>query len=686
MENMLQIIDEELKASNKGQKPVNIYLSKKDAEESVYTTTLPFALDGDFVLTAPNLEGEIAVQVETDEETMTVSVTGVHCEALQINASLSKDESTILRAIAQMMSTSPEFRAQPSFIVGPPGTGKTKVITKILAEAMLLNEKILVLSPTNMAVENVFERIDTKAMNLKEGEVILTIKTEEAKLKRFSYKEVAKKKLAPIEDEIELLNYAKEEIYGKKRELESKIYSLVSSEESDIIVLSNLEKEHRERTSTLSGINDELASVNHRIDSLTSNAFIKTVAGAFMSTKLEELEDQRKLLEKKNSTLEASIKSLDTRIVDAKNVKNKSARVVLDIRKSLNELNNGFKEIAARLDELNKEMAELKAENVFNDARIVGATLVSAALNQRIQNGEFDKIIVDEASMALVPTLLVAANALKKEKEYEPKKIQYKEDTELYAAQNKAVEMSLNHRIVFVGDPKQLSPIAKTYEMKKSIFEWHNIDQLFNGVKMDNAVFLDINFRNHPDITKLASDMFYGGLLKSGKKHDGSRSIFIRYSKSLMIPKDKSFANQGNAAVVLQQVEHALAKGRRSIGVITPYRAQADLLNESFEAYRAKYPDADIQAGTVHKFQGKEKDIVIFDITYSPAEGAKLNIPATYQGGADSETAKLLNVAMTRAESFFVLVGNVAHISHLQNKNLILQQWAEKIRELQENS
>ena len=75
-----------------------------------------------------------------------------------------------------------------------------------------------------------------------------------------------------------------------------------------------------------------------------------------------------------------------------------------------------------------------------------------------------------------------------------------------------------------------------------------------------------------------------------------------------MTSVDSSFVNLGNSDIVVEQITKALAKGRRSVGVITPYKEQAKLLNKKLESLRSIYPDADIQAGTIHKFQGKEKD------------------------------------------------------------------------------
>ena len=52
------------------------------------------------------------------------------------------------------------FENRISVITGPPGTGKTQVILNLLANALIRNKKVLVVSKNNKAVENVKDRYD----------------------------------------------------------------------------------------------------------------------------------------------------------------------------------------------------------------------------------------------------------------------------------------------------------------------------------------------------------------------------------------------------------------------------------------------------------------------------------------------------------------------------------------------
>jgi RecA/RadA recombinase len=60
---------------------------------------------------------------------------------------------------SQLAAVEQAFRAQVSVIEGPPGTGKTQTILNILANILLRGQTVAVLSNNNAAVENVYEKL-----------------------------------------------------------------------------------------------------------------------------------------------------------------------------------------------------------------------------------------------------------------------------------------------------------------------------------------------------------------------------------------------------------------------------------------------------------------------------------------------------------------------------------------------
>lgn len=662
---LVKWIDEEIRQSNRATKPINVHFVQ--TAEGIYKASLPFKIDGDYVLNSKhhkdkgvNLswhDGQVTMELESEEE--------------RINAFLTADNSSLLNAVKQSLRGE-NLQVEPAFIVGPPGTGKTKVITKVLGELRKNGLKVLMLSSTNMAVENVFERMDHESS--KDGEMVLTIKTEQESLEKLSVDSIKKRRLSPIEDELEVLKIAIDEIVKIKRDAQPEIERLRNEKEAHATTLSNLKRDGLMVQHKLKKASEALGEVELRINALASNTLLEKVAKVIMGKKIQELNLEKQRHSIIVEDLQNQVAILDEKILKISTEDNSSADRIKKALEELAEATKSHGEIAEKIKALQKEAEAIRNDNIFDDAWIVGATLFNAALNQRIQNAEFDVIIVDEASMALVPLLIASAQALNSK---ELPEIEYENDESLYEAQNRAVRLMLKSKLIFVGDPMQLPPIARTYELKKSIFEHYGVEEIFNGHQVANTVLLDTNFRNHPHIVNCASRLFYGGLLKSGRCDDGKDSLYMRKSTSKMVSSEGSYINDGNMRIVVEQARRALERGRRSIGVITPYKKQASKINAAFEELKTAYPDADIQAGTVHTFQGKEKDIIIYDLTYAPAMDG--SVPATYQGDIFSSTAKLLNVAMTRAEGFFIVVGDIDGIQALPHQNLILKDWINEV-------
>jgi hypothetical protein len=662
-------IDNEIQSSRQDQKVINLVLVKD--EEGVFKAYTSLKLEGEYMLTTKGVDKKI---VQIEQVSNQISVFGLDIDEAEINVFLTKNTTSLLSTVKERLKRD-DLQSEPFFIVGPPGTGKTKVITKIIEEAIKTDKRVLVVSPTNMAVENVFERMNLDSF--KDGEVLLTIKTDNEALIPLNPVLINKRRKESIKDEISLLKEIQEELLAKRREIEPLLYSAQKDEESISTLLANLKKEIELKSVELKKLGFEAKGYSSKIDALTSNILIRSLSEILLSKKVDKLKEKKSEVNDKMVKLIKEINSLEKkRKTDKHNLK----------KDKLCLLNKEHKEVLINLQKVKEEIAKLEKQvdllsknTLLSKAKIVGATLPSAATSKIIQREKFDMVIVDESSMALFPMLVSTSQVLNEAKKQ--KHVEYIPDKAFTKMQNKAVEESLKKQLVIIGDPRQLSPIAKTQKMKETVFDVYGIERIFDKEKVANTIFLDINFRNHPDIVNLISNFFYGGLLKSGKTAtSNSKSLFIRRSLSKMTPSEGSYVNAGNVNIVIEQVKKALERGRRSIGVITPYRKQADFINEQLKPLRDEYIDSDIQAGTIHKFQGKEKEIIIYDITFSPSQNGAL--PKTYEGGKNSEVAKLLNVATTRAEDFFILIGDTDGISHLKDDSVFVQ-WVQKIQKLQ---
>ena len=666
---IMEVIDREITLSVKNEKPLYIQLFK---DEYLYKGVSSVKVEGEYFLTAQGIAANTPVSIKYDAGV--VSVSGLdECQEQMLNAYLLKNNAAILTAVKQKLNRD-ELAVKPAFLVGPPGTGKSTVIVNAIKES-IKTERILVLSPTHMAVENVFERLDLDALGLEDGEIILNINTENESLKAYHSDVITGISRTQIADEQEIMKSAKEDLNKKRRDAETLVFDFKNRIEQEEILEKNISTDIAQIEDKIKKERLTLKELEKRLVLIESNSILNSISALFTSGshKADEIRNSISFSVKQIEIYERALFSKK----DELNSISKIDKVPLATKeKELREINNALKQVNDRLKELDSQVEGLNSSNIYRKARLVGATLVSAATNQKLQVAEFDKIIIDEASMALFPYILSASQCLSNT---DVKVIKVKHNEKLTEAQNKGVDLIANNKLTLIGDPRQLSPIASTAEMRETIFEKYQVERIFDGETVENSVMLDINFRNHPHIVKLASEMFYGGKLQSGKEDNGLKSLFILKNKSPMTPHSGSFVNYGNAELVVKQVIRALEKGRRSIGIVTPYKQQAALINKKLEDIRAIYQDADISAGTIHKFQGKEKGIIIFDICF--AATADATVPKAYEGGIKSEVAKLLNVAMTRAETFFILIGDTEGIKSMKEE-FLLKDWIFEIEKL----
>ena len=660
---IIKTLDAEISASKKNVRPINVHLYKN---EEKFEGIIPFKLEGEYLLECNGYNQVISFDSTNKVE---IEAENINNKGLnELNAILTKDTSSLLKAIKAVTKTE-VFKHEPEFIVGPPGTGKTKVITKI-AEKAIKNFKLLIVAPTNLGVENILERI---AEIDEITNVISCIKTKNKRLEKYDIKHIKQAKLAPLEDQISILSKQKKFLLKEKRDLQPIIEVEKSKIDYKATLVANLQKDKNVLKQNIGELTDKKMMLEKRLHSLTSNFIIRNIGGLFTKTLIKELSEEKATIEKELQTIDSQLQEVNTKIELISEEKASYFAFLTQKNQELQTIDSQLQEVNTQIELISEEKAKVASNDLFSDANIVCSTLIHACLNRKIQAAEFDLILIDEASMATIPQLVVLSQALNNEK---CKSIDYEFDAELNDAQNSAVSNALQSKFVCIGDPRQLQPIANTHAMKQSIFSLYNVEDIFEGVKVKNTVLLDINYRNHPDIANLSSKLFYGGLLKSAKSDKGNSSIYIRKSKSKMVSNGGSFINYGNMKIIIDQVEKALEKGRRDIGIITPFRKQAELINDELQATRSLYSDADIKVGTIHSFQGQEKEIIIYDLTFSPID-KESSIPLIYQNARN-----LLNVAMTRAKDYFIVVGDIEGILNLTADNLILKDWIHAIKNI----
>jgi len=300
----------------------------------------------------------------------------------------------------------------------------------------------------------------------------------------------------------------------------------------------------------------------------------------------------------------------------------------------------------------------------LKEAFIIGTTLAKAASDSAIYEKEYDLVILDEASQAYVPQIAFAA--------------------------------ALAKRVIVCGDFKQLPPIASSRDplvtkwMKEDVFHRAGVVASLNEEMLHPHLFLlKEQRRMHPDISSFTNQYIYHSLVGDHESVKKSRNKIVKqapFPDQAAVLVDTSYTglhcvsdratnsrfNLWQLLISFQLIHESYVAGAKSIGYVTPFRAQATLMELLLsELYESECIEADIIAATVHRFQGSERDVMIFDTV----ESSPQNRVGMLLTGKDSE--RLINVAITRTKGKFLHVSNYDYISRNVYRGKTLRQLVE---------
>ncbi|CAH0563803.1 unnamed protein product [Brassicogethes aeneus] len=250
-------------------------------------------------------------------------------------------------------------------------------------------------------------------------------------------------------------------------------------------------------------------------------------------------------------------------------------------------------------------------------------------------------------------------------------------------------------KLVLAGDPRQLGPRIHSKTAAKYGFGVSLIERLIDSCELyqpENEIsddinyslnekyitLLEMNYRSHQAILKAPNEFFYNDKLIAAEENFSM--LFNNWeglpTKGFPIifhnvvgedARDKNSPSFYNAKEVQQVVAYikmlldTKLQGKQisqdDIGVITPYRKQIEKLH----AETSKNNWNKILVGTVEQFQGKERTIIIISAVRSKKELVKFD--KTFDLGF-LVNPKRFNVAITRAKSLVILVGNAGILQH----------------------
>lgn len=540
---------------------------------------------------------------------------------------------------SQMEAVEKALSHSMSVIEGPPGTGKTQTILNIVANILTQGKTVLIVSNNNAAVENIKEKLASDKYKLDFFVAQLGSsdkKTEFASCQTGLYPDfdnwkIESDKYNALKEELSYLTATVKDTFDKKEHL-----SLLRQELSEV----DLEWNHFKDSITLSGDLLWKKKIKRKMnskkwlelwsaveDSFTlsrigfifkiralfkygiidwnfyENADLKLldeVKSLFYRSRISELEEQISFLEK---SLEKSGEEEQDRYTDVsmllfkcylqKKYKNKQSRRIF------------------QKDELEK------AKNIEKEFLREYPVVLSSTFSATIAIGKdalFDYVIMDEASQADIVTGALS----------------------LYCAKN----------AVIVGDTKQLPHVVtnNTRSKYEEIFNRYNIDEAYQYTNSFLASILKLfpdvpktllreHYRCNPKIINYCNKKFYNNQLIIMTKDNGEDNV-LQVIKGVPGNHKRYGTSQRQIDIIKKEIIPLLYVDEEVVGIAAPYNGQTDQLNKQVDSY---------YSATVHKFQGREKDVMIVS-TVDDEISDFVDAPS------------LVNVAVSRAVKRLILV------------------------------
>lgn len=572
-------------------------------------------------------------------------------------------------------------QGQPFTLVwGPPGTGKTETLARTVECFIKQSMKVLVVAHSNAAVDEAMEDI---AEVLKRTEYynqgqLIRFGNYQKKTLETEYSLVLPEKIA--EKLGTTLKHEKDQLEQEAGQVERNLVNLASALET-IREKEAISRQWQALTDALTSINTEEGKIKIRIArqegdlgglkakliKAESSGAVKRFFSGLDPVKIQYDIDQKtiildgsqreltesksrlKKIEKQKEEVEGQFRSIQKRIDSLL----KSIELTEpDLQKKEQELNAHKNRISTRLSEVQKELDELQ-KGVLANAKVICTTLTKTFSAKEFPETPFDVLVLDEASMAPMPYLYWA----------------------LSRCQNAAV---------IAGDFLQLPPICISQDsmaqkwLGRSIYQHLDIQTVEKAEEDHRVCLLGTQYRMNPLIAEISNRLFYKGRLhndisthKNIVSEGLSDSPLTIIDTSSASPWCSRVSSGGRfniysallAATTAKNILQTNSHNHCQVGVISPYSYQARLIGKILKDMGL---ERQVRASTIHRFQGGEEQIIIFDTTEGP--GAKI-APMLDDTTGDPDAPLLLNVAMTRAKCKIFLICNLEYLkSELSTK------------------
>ena len=528
---------------------------------------------------------------------------------------------------------------QVSIIQGPPGTGKTQTILNIIANLLLADKTVLVVSNNNSAVENVEEKLAGENLDF----IV-------AKLGSVQNKEAF---IANQPDYPDMSDWAIEEEPVKKQA-------------QDLLHVVTKGFDSQTHQAQLKAEYDALLKETKYNDMLQQKSVGKEWLDGKRSSKLMKLLNlyQLKIEDRPKPDLWFRLKwtfSLGTRMFSF--LGGKPSEVVASLESAYYVSRKT--EIEQELDAIVTTLQSIDIKRCTAELRSASLLVLKSKMAKRYQASKRRRFAIKDIKPkteeflkeypVVLSTTYSAKSCISKDMVFDYVIMDEASQVDIKTG---ALALSCAMNTVIVGDDKQLPNVVSREEAQalNAILSTYNVDDKYNAAthsflqscvevfKDAPVTLLREHYRCHPKIIEFCNQKFYDGELVSMTTDKGEDKV-LQVVRTVKGNHARRHFNQREIDVITQEVMPEYAD-MGTVGIITPYRSQAEEIN--------KVIGSDI-ASTVHKYQGRECDTIIM----SMVDNALTEF---------SDDPNLLNVAISRAKTHLCIVTNGNDMP--QNTNL----------------
>ncbi|PMP63749.1 MAG: hypothetical protein C0197_01885 [Caldimicrobium thiodismutans] len=578
-----------------------------------------------------------------------------------------------------------------SLIEGPPGTGKTQLIATFAAEMMLANKKVVITSTNNKAVDNVYQKLkefdEKNKSHLKTGKILRGY----ARLGSESYIKEFAKELSEFIDEVKQIPDEKieENINSLTKEVNilrdfiDKYYQIkqISYDEykeyfKDFQLMEDFD---REQLKTLKYLIERLNKwyLNLFPINLLIGKKYKEDLAKFCDEKglcLPSFRDRKNLsckeiYNREKDTLDILNKLCELNLIK-KEFKNLTEKVKILINENEEDIDKLF-ELARKFYYLRKR--ELNYWQLANDK-----DWISKIDSNKIKINEGQLWGLEDYLFKYAPVLITTALSSSAICKPAVDLIDYVIVDE--AAQTLfCYTFSLfirGKQFVAIGDNNQLGPVVtkKDYiSLPQNIKPYLSCDKSVYDVieaiitNKSSHVRLKEHFRCARPIIEFCNNLIkYGLEIKTEAekleiKNSRISHLFEQHLAFIDVKGrsrgNKSKYNEEEIKVIVDLISELSNEIKlEQVGVIAPFRLQIDKLKERMKDFK------DLAVGTIHTFQGEEKDIIILSCVCGNAK--------EFQNSILLSDKRLMNVAVSRARKHLIVVGNKEAIEHIPDDGI----------------